>query len=511
MRGQLTEELLQSITSDTERVRAAFVSSEGLRATSGDEQERVWAAAVMVVTDRRVLFVTDIGESGTETTGLPYGELAAVSLQDGRTLECTTTEGTAWRFSLPETDSDTVDAVCRHCLWVGELRSRLVSCRNDVELGAGSIESSATEMEWDTAESTYERLRRQLDRLICAVQWTEPIDEEVIAPELTSMERTLESACARLFIEQANSQLSLGQQLIDNGDYEQARTVLGRARSYYRRAKHRSEAVERGDAFQFGTQRTVKNDLEELGWEIDMVAAEPLRQAHEATVRAKHADDPTDAIHHWESAFRRFNDVLTLEWSEEDRHFAGDCDRAREEIVSIARRLVDLYTSQADELWGQSTASEQAGDIEAAVRGGEIARSHLDRAAELAREFVPGRTGEIQRRRDEIREHVMELRRTSNDRANAADGDHEDGAESATASSNHDETDSRSTDRSDGDLPSIDDIPTLEDVTSIDTHHEIALDLADPQADESDEAADNTSEKPEDSTVERETDTIEQE
>lgn len=494
-------------------MRAAFVSSGGLQATAGDEQGQVWSAAVMVVTDRRILFVTDINESDAETTALAYGELAAVSMQDGRSLEFTTTDGTAWQFALPETESETLDAVCKHCLWVGELRSRLVSCRNDVELGAGSIESQAAEMEWDTAESTYERLRQQLDRLICAVQWTEPIEDEVIAPELTSMERTLESAYARLFIERANSQLSLGQQLIDNGDYEQARTVLGRARSYYRTAKHRSEAVERADAFEFGTQRTLKNDLEELGWELEMVAAEPLRQAHEATVRAKHADDPTDAIHHWESAFRRFNDVLALEWSEEDRHFAGNCDRAREEIVSIARRLVDLYTSQAAELWEQSTGSEQTGDIKAAVRGGEIARSHLDRAAELAREFLPGRTGEIQRRRDEINEHVMQLRRTSSDRTRGEHENHGDEGEreSATAGSDHDETESRSTDSSDGDISSTEDFPTLEDVTSIDTHHEIALDLADPQADESDESTGDPSGKPEESTVEQETDAIEQE
>lgn len=424
----------------------------------------------MVVTDRRVIFVTSIREDEPETRALEYGEIAAISVVEGSAIELSGTDGTVWQFVLPSPKSETLEAVLRHFEWVGEIRGRLVRCRNDVGLGAGEIRSYAEEMEWDAAESTYDRLRDRLDRLICAVQWTEPIDDEILAPELTSMERTLESAYARLYIEQANSQLTLGRQLVDNGDYEQARTVLRRARSFYETAKIRSEAVKRGDAFQFGTQRELHEDLERLGWEIETIAAEPLRQAYEATVRAKNTDDPTEAIHHWESALRRFDNVLTLEWTDSDQHFAGDRDKTREEIARIARTLVDLYVSRSEEVWMEHVESQRPGTTKETIRSGEVALSQLGRAAELARECAPDRAAEIRGWRDEMHGELAEMRECL---ANPA-GDDSAAETDEGIAEEQSETDGENLNESSTAIPSI------EEITSIDTHHEIALDLTDP-------------------------------
>lgn len=221
-------------------------------------------------------------------------------------------DGDSWEFPLSESDPDTVDAVLRHLRWVGELRSQLVSCRNDVELAAGEISDRAAEMEWEKAEAAYEEVRGRVDRLIMAVQWTKPIDDGVIAPELTEIERTLERAYAGLFIEHGLSQLELTTQLVENEDYEQAGTVLRSAREHYQRAKDRLEVVTRGDAFQFGEQRELREDLDRLGWEIKAVAAEPLRQAHEARIRADQAGEPDVAIDPLETAFRRYGHVLSV-------------------------------------------------------------------------------------------------------------------------------------------------------------------------------------------------------
>lgn len=402
---------------DNERVRAAFRTPGGLARISGESVREAAQTAVMVVTDRRVLFTADPSQSlapSRHSYSIPYAEVGAVSLvRDEEVLSLATVDGDRWEFPLPETDPETVDAVVRHLRWVGELRSRLVSCRNDVELATGEISDHVAQMAWDEAEATYEAVRDRVDRLILAVQWTKPIEDTVIAPELTEMERTLERAYAGLFIERGLSQLELATQLVENEDYEQAGTVLQSAREHYQRAKDRLEVVTRGDAFQFGEQRELREDLDRLGWEIEAVAAEPLRQAHEARIRADQAEEPAVALDPLETAFRRYGHALSVALGDGAPQFTGDREEGRRQMATVGERLVSCHRELADGQWDAAIRAEQEGAAKEAIRACSDAIEHLERAEDLAAEFRPPEVEDILERRERIQLAVAGLRETA--------------------------------------------------------------------------------------------------
>ena len=455
-RGALADEAVSSIIDDNERVRAAFVSPEGLTRVSGDEERHVSVTVAMAVTDRRILFASaDVaaGEVGTDAGSLAYDDLAAIGI-DGPVLALSMANGVRWEFPLPDADPDVVDSVVRHLRWVGDVRTRLVACRNDVELAAGEIRSHADAMEWEPAERTYDDARDSLDALIGAVHRTEPIDDEVLAPELTEIERTLERAYTRLFIERAESQLELGRHLVENGDYEQAEPVLQIAQSHYERASHRAEAVRRPDRFRFGEERELRDDLDRLSWEIETVAAEPIRQAHEAKIRGLNADSRAEAVDHWETAYRRYGDVLALKLGPENRQFTGDPEKVREELQAAGRRLVDCHRALASRTWREGMDAEDD-DVKEALRSYAAAQDHVDRAAELADECQPAAVYELADQCRRMAATIEEIRETETVEMPA------EAAETATEPAPEEEA-----------------TGAPASLAALDTHHEISLDTS---------------------------------
>ncbi|MEF8785004.1 MAG: hypothetical protein V5A45_03650 [Haloarculaceae archaeon] len=453
-------------------MRAAFTSPEGLTRISGEAERRVSFPVVMVVTDERILFVagdqTD-GEIGADAGSLAYDDLAAVAIEgtNPSILALSMANGVRWEFPLPDADPEVVDSVVRHLRWVGELRSRLVACRNDLELAAGEIRACADAMDWDEAEAVYAEHRESLDQLIGAVQWTKPIADDVIAPELTEMERTLERAYARLCIEHAQSQLELGQQLIENEDYDQARKVLQTAQQYYDRASGRADAIERGDAFRFGEQRELLEELDRLEWEIEAVAAEPIRRAHEAKIMGKNATQTAVAVDHWETAFRRYGNVLTLDWGTEGRSFAGDPAEIRAEMHRAAATLVDIHTTLARTKWNEGVTLERNDDIKNALRACTDATDHLDRAAELAAEFRPDDASAVEQRRDEMKSTLQEMRDTGTVDSNDSEPSDPDSGDQAADTEQSAAEPAAESEQS---------LREAEDLLTLDTHQEITFD-----------------------------------
>jgi tetratricopeptide (TPR) repeat protein len=456
-------------------VRAAIVSSEGIQRASEDKREQVSQTAALIVSDQGVHLVTGGQAENPESESIPYGNLVDVSVRAGERIKLATIEGTEWLFTLRDGNIETRSAI-RHLRWVGELRSRLVRCRNDLETAAETIKRNAKNLEWKKAAQTYEDIRGRLDQIICAVQWTEPIDDAVIAPELTQMERTIESARARLYIRRAASQLELGQQLLCNGDYEQARTALHQAGSFHKEATRSSEAVKRGDAFQFGTQRELEADLKQLSWELETVAAEPIKQASEATLRARSAENRTSAIEHWESALQQYNQILTLGWTAEDYPFVADRTQTRAEIKAVAAELVELYRSEGKAVWNSGVTKREEGDRKAAIEACQAAISHLERATELA----PARCEKINSRIEEMRGIVTEIRQN----ASMEPHDHAKATALATPDRSEQQKQKSTTPRVFGGETNGEaagkSLPDADTVAAIDTHHNVAVEFEPP-------------------------------
>lgn len=468
---------LPDIRDDTESARAIWISTQGCVRETPDRTNRISVPIATAVTDRRLLFLTQGEQRGEpeEVYPLPYSEIASVDT-DGETLLVTTTESVVWCVPFPDTPQ--MEPILRHLQWIGQIRGRVLSIGNDVELAAGEITEDAYSLDWEQARSTYERVRDRLDETVVAVQLVEPVATHHLAPGLTDSERTLEQAHARLYIERAKSTLSLARHLIENEEYDRARGKFREAHSNYDRARKQRDAVKRGDAFQFGPQREIQEELENLRWEIETVAAEPIRQAHEAKIQAKFASETQVKLDHWESAFRRYGHVLTFDWDETDEIVAGDPDEVQADRETAAEHIVDLRKQLARETWDRGATHQREGRITAALEHCLAAVEHLERVCELNESFTLGDETEIEHRLDQMREVVDQLREDPGESATTGVDEGETDAAEDTEADRDENQESEDTAHSFRD----DEIPSVSELADIDTHHEITLELDDPTA-----------------------------
>ncbi|MEF8853922.1 MAG: hypothetical protein V5A24_00250 [Haloarculaceae archaeon] len=392
----------------------------------GGDERHVDVEVVMVVTDSRLRFVS--GAAGAEAGSLKYADVASVALtlRDGgeqdRAVEITSVDEVRWEFPLPEV-TETVEATLRHLAWIGEVRRRLVEIRARVERAADEMAALAEAKDWEGAEEVYEETRRAVDRVSDAVFATHPIAAHNLAPELTDIERELENGYVALHVDRSSAHLTLCQHLIENEDFGQARNVLARAKAQHRSARQHVESLQRGDAFKFGEQRELDQDLDRLGWQIDAVSAEPIRQAHEEKILANGAEDPTEELEHWERALARYVRVLALEADHDEQQFAGDREEVNEEMATAADRLVSLHRLLARSRWDQAVTHHDDGAIDTAIEHYTAAQDHLSRAHDLADQFDPETATTL---REELEKIVTSLMRVRESAAQPG-GDEDDG------------------------------------------------------------------------------------
>jgi tetratricopeptide (TPR) repeat protein len=407
----LTTGFLRQIIDEEERVRAGFVNPHGITRIEETGGTQLSQTVVMVLTDRRVLFVTPNGEA-LDGGSLDYGELATVEFHHGRTpsLSLSSVEGVDWQFAIPDADSSTIEDVEKHLTWIGDLRRYLRRLEDEVETTAATIRDHVAAQEWTAAQETYTSKRDDLDRLFVAIEVTTPVANHVLAPGYTEMERTLEEAHVRLYIERARVELDRGLDAIDEGTYDRALTDLEQAQTYYERARDQRDVVARGDDFQFGTQRELAEDLESLAWELASAAGEPLHGANEAYRQAKAAEDAAQAREHWHDALELYTLFLSLDLGDSEASFADDADKVLAKRKEAANSLIEQYSNLARDTWNEGANRERAGETDTGLSKLETARDHLARAQDLAEEFNPVEAAEIQTQLEQMTETLANLR-----------------------------------------------------------------------------------------------------
>jgi hypothetical protein len=388
-----------------------------------------------------------------------------------------------------------------------------VELESEVESTADTIREYADEMEWEAARAAYDRVRDKLDRFISALHITNTVADHVLAPELTDIERALEEGHVRMYIEQARSKLELARHLVEREEYDSAADVLRETRELHQTARDQSEAVRRGDSFQFGRQRDLEDDLQRLDWEIESVAAEPIRQANDAIVRAEETDDLATAIEHREIALDRYDRILDVGWLDIDPDAGGDAEEIREKRAETIKRLVDLHAEIASERWNQAVYRQRASDVGAALERIHTTVTHIERAHELVEEFDRGHL-DLSSKLDWMPEALDDedpyatrhrakrsrQRRSSSDWS--ADTQEESTAEETpTTADGGGTTDDDQDPALDEDIPSLDDdIPTLDEHSDDDAEtpddpvepsREADLDLSLEETDEGNSTADD--------------------
>ena len=404
---------------------------------TGTGPESIGSPAVVVVTDTRLLFITpDTSEDDAELGhySVRYDELECVVVDDEETtrLRARTLDDVGWETVLPNADPEVLESLSRHLHWVGRIRKRLVGLQNRMDDIAKEIREEAREMNWDESRATYREARNAIDELILAVQLTAPISDSVLAPELSDIERTLEDANVRLYIERAQSQLELGRYLVEHENYDRASEVLERARRLHLQAEGQSDAVRREDAFQFGRQRDLSEEVERLGWDIDALASEPVRQAQEARVHARETNDARTAVEYWETAFQRYDRMLDLDWLDRTGAEADETDDVEGARDEALEQLVEQHRTIGEESLAEAENEHDEGNTAEALARCEEADEHFSRARNLVLDFELGGIADIETwltRVSELEDSIRNERGDSsesntNESTDTADPDH---------------------------------------------------------------------------------------
>lgn len=356
------------------------------------------------------MFVSPDENMELEEWSVDYGDMAEVAIDKraGNELTVVTTEDVVWEGRLPDADPEILDAVIRHFAWVSDIRQRLLDLEEAIDEAAVEIRDRADEMEWEAGRECYSELRDELDELIVDIQLTLPMADETIAPELTDIERALEEANARLYLECARAYTQSGKALVEQQEYGRATNALDRAIALQRRAEGQNDVVKRGDAFEFGRQRVLGDDIERLGWEMETVAAEPVHQAEQAKRLAEQVPDPSAAVEHWEDAVTRFTRILELDWWKKAQPIAEDITNdAAEQRREAIQGLVDARVDLGETHWEEASNSDDSSDARAHY---EAAVAHFERARDVASDCGCGDPEALERNLEEIHfERALEL------------------------------------------------------------------------------------------------------
>lgn len=418
-----------------EPVRATVRCPAGYDCPDGPT-DSVADPVVLGVTDRRVLVVPDEGEAaGTRPVGeeaeeataadavtaadaatlsLPFTALGAVSLIRGRepVLELVSADKVTYRFPLPPGDGSHASAVA-DLRWLGEVRGRVLATSQEVLTAADRIEARGEAGDSGPALEIYDRARAVLDRLLDTVHATTPLTTAVLAPDLTEVERALEAAVTRAYVARSGGHLDDAAAAVEDHDLEVARTALEAARDDRDAAERHASEVFTREEFRFGLERDLEEELRELGWEIEAVAADPIRRAQEAVVEAQAADDPAVAAERYEDAIEDFRGLLPLGWREGARQFDGDPTAVRADLARVGERLLACYRTLAERERETMAERAAADDRDGASAACEQAAAHLERARELAVEFAPGAVDDVDDALSALRDQAETLSQNS--------------------------------------------------------------------------------------------------
>lgn len=336
-----------------------------------------------------MLFIAPDEAGELEEWTVRFDNLAAVTIEDGDPthIDVQTQDGIEWQATIPESDPEVLDSLTKHLRWIGNIRERIIEMEDRVEEAGDDIRDEAWEMNWEDARERYRETRNELDDLILDVHLTKPMYNHELAPELTDIERELEEANVRIYLEKATSKLELGEYLVEHENYDRAADVLTEALRYHREASGQSDAVQRADAFAFGRQRELNDEIERLGWELESMAAEPVRQAQEAVVRAEETDDATAAVEYWETAYRRFTEMIDIGWWENLREISDELEGLDQDRQKALDTLLVMHSNLAYEGANEAVSEYEDGDSSEALEQCNSAIEHLERAHELASKF----------------------------------------------------------------------------------------------------------------------------
>ncbi|WP_146417125.1 hypothetical protein [Haloarcula hispanica] len=150
----------------------------------------------------------------------------------------------------------------------------------------------------------------------------------------------------------------------------------------------------------------IRAERDRLDTVIEDLEQSPLRTAVAADNEAVAAEDPAVAADHWAEALEAYRDVLELDWGADERRFAGDPEKVRDRLGTVAENLVAARRTVATDAMEAGDWYADASQPDAALAEYETARAAFETALADARDCYPDATDHLEAELDAVEQRL---------------------------------------------------------------------------------------------------------
>ena len=347
--------------------------------SDGESHETGEDGSLAVVTDHRVLFAAV--DNGATVFDIPHSQVGAAALDSGLFRTVLTVEHRqGGRYQFRPAGGNVVEAV----EYIGEASN----CWQFVDTLLEELEGHADRIETALEAGAFDRVQAVL---AAAGETTDELDERVRAAGLWSaLGHRVDAARQDLQRARVRTRRELARSLVAEAesrhldcdtdiDYTGAYERYDRAREQLLRA--RSIAAEHG----LDTEG-VEGVLANLEDRVDLLAAQPVGLAKQATERALGTDDPAVRVEMMRVALDRSHEALTAGWGTALGR-RSDREALRFRVALLADGLVEARRTYAAALETAGDELADEGNTAAACKQYTTAREELMAALDTAHEF----------------------------------------------------------------------------------------------------------------------------
>ncbi|EMA01421.1 hypothetical protein C437_17031 [Haloarcula vallismortis ATCC 29715] len=402
--GYLHDEPALAAVDDDETPRFALTSRKhGVEIGTSKSGETVRPGRnyrmVGVVTDRRLILLVGT-DDGDRRFAVPHVDIDQVagdhSLGHGQ-VTFRRRGGTEWRVHCGKQGIVDLTAYLSHAsqAWV-----RVENIIDEVKRMLVTATEERNHGDYEQALATVLEAEDRLDAADeTATEFGPPGGTNALEGRITTVRERHVGTLAEIRRSRARRAVDTGEQHWRENEFEAAYDAYDAARAEY-------EAI-----FSLPTEAVpdltaIRAERDRLDSVVEDLERSPLRIAVEADNEAVAAEDPEAAAGHWAEALEAYRDVLELDWGANEQRFAGDSERIRDRLATVAENLVTARRTVATDAMEAGDWYADASQPDAALAEYETAQAAFETALAAAKDCYPDATDHLEAELDAVEQRL---------------------------------------------------------------------------------------------------------
>ena len=232
-----------------------------------------------------------------------------------------------------------------------------------------------------------------------ATEFGPPGDANALEGRVTTVRERHVGTLAEIRRSRARRAVDTGEQRWRENEFEAAYDAYDAARAEYE------------EIFSLPTEAVpdladIQAERDRLDSVVEDLERSPLRIAVEADNEAVAAADPAVAADRWAAALGAYRDVLELDWGADERRFAGDPEKVRDRLGTVAENLVAARRTVATDAMEAGDWYADASQPDAALAEYEAAKAAFETALAAARDCYPDATDHLETELDAVEQRL---------------------------------------------------------------------------------------------------------